>query len=88
MKDPTVRKQYENDLSIIINAALAKYCKEKSVVKIAIIAKIGKGGQASVFLVEVQEADALQCIIKQNYAMKRVSKQKLDIGRTKQALLL
>ena len=54
MKDPSVRKQYENDLSIIINAALAKYCTEKSVVKIAILAKIGKGGQASVFLVEVE----------------------------------
>lgn len=54
LEDPHARKQYENDLSIILNAALAKYSEEKSILKVSIVSSLGKGGQASVFLVELE----------------------------------
>ena len=79
MKDPSVRKRYEEDLSLILNTALAKYSEEKSVVELLIIGELGKGGQGSVFLVELSAVDHEGNLHKKEYAMKRVSKKKLDI---------
>jgi hypothetical protein len=49
--------------------------------------ELGRGGQGSVFFVELTSSDKDGNIFIDTYAMKRVSKKKLDAQRTKQALL-
>ena len=51
LKDPEAKKDYEDKLSALINAALSKAQGKKKVENIEIKSVLGQGGQGSVFLI-------------------------------------
>ena len=73
LTDPSTKKEYEKSLESILNLALTKFQENYQINSLKLKGLIGKGGQASVFQVDLLcEKNGEQLVKK--LAMKRVSK--------------
>lgn len=77
LRDPHTRKEYEKTLEYILNQALEKFYEKYHIRSLKLKGLIGKGGQASVFQVDVLCMKNGEKLIRK-FAMKRVSKHRLD----------
>lgn len=88
LNDPIAKRDYQEKINSLINSALEKFNGQKKVKEVVIKKKIGKGGQGSVFLVNLTTEDKHGDEEKKDYAMKQVYKKNLHLQRAKCSLML